>query len=101
MDGRDIGSVVFPFAELKVYMTASSAVRANRRMDEYQRLGDTGHSYDEVLTGIERRDHEDMSRAVGPLKQVDDAVVIDTDKMTIQQQIDRVVELIREREAKK
>lgn len=102
MDGRDIGTVVFPNAQLKVFMTASAAERARRRVGEYEKAGTTPiPPFEEILKDIEQRDAADRSREVGPLKMADDAVLIETDGMSIQQQVDRVIELVREREAKK
>ena len=85
MDGRDIGTVVFPDAELKLFMTADTAVRACRR---YKELTGKGMSVtmEEVERNIRERDKADMSRAVSPLRQADDAIVLDNSHMTISQQ---------------
>jgi cytidylate kinase len=76
MDGRDIGTVVFPDADVKIYLTASAAARAERR---HRELLAAGHhaSFETVLAEIEARDHQDMNRAIAPLRQADDAVVVD------------------------
>lgn len=100
MDGRDIGTVVFPHAQLKVFMTASPEERARRRVGEYEKAGTNPiPPFDEILKDIVQRDEADRNREVGPLKMADDAVLIETDGMTIEQQVSRVVELAREREA--
>ena len=97
MDGRDIGTVVFPFAQLKIFMTASPEVRARRRVGEYEKSGVDCPSFETILKDIQQRDHNDTTRTVGPLKQADDAVLLDTDGMTIAQQVSKVVKLARER----
>jgi cytidylate kinase len=92
MDGRDIGTVVFPQAELKLFMTADMMVRAFRRQQEWlaqDRLVDL----DEVIENIKKRDHIDTTRAESPLRQADDAVMIDTTHITIDEQVDEVVRL--------
>lgn len=92
MDGRDIGTVVFPEAELKLFMTADIMVRANRRQKELldqDKLVDL----DIVLENIRKRDEIDTTRAESPLKQADDAIVIDTTNITIDEQVDEVIRL--------
>ncbi len=81
MDGRDIGTVVFPEAELKVFVTASPEVRAQRRYDELQAKGQP-EDYDAVLANVKERDYRDTHRAESPLRQADDAVLIDNSHMT-------------------
>ena len=81
MDGRDIGTVVFPDAELKVFVTASPEVRAQRRYDELQAKGQP-EAYDAVLVNVKERDYRDTHRAESPLRQADDAVLIDNSHMT-------------------
>ncbi|MBL4662713.1 MAG: (d)CMP kinase, partial [Flavobacteriaceae bacterium] len=76
MDGRDIGTVVFPNADLKIFMTASPEIRAQRRYDELLKRGDS-ISYEEVLENVTERDHIDSTRDDSPLRQADDAIVID------------------------
>ena len=85
MDGRDIGTVVFPQAEMKVYVTASPEVRAERRLKELQAKGDST-SYEAVLENVKMRDHMDMTRTESPLRQADDALVLDNSTLTIEQQ---------------
>lgn len=85
MDGRDIGTVVFPNAELKLFITASPEVRAKRRVDELKAKGEPV-SYEEVLENIKTRDHIDSTREESPLKQAEDAIVLDNSTMTIDEQ---------------
>ena len=86
MDGRDIGTVVFPDAELKVFVTADPMVRAQRRYDELRAKGDTTTTLDEVLHNVNERDHIDTTRAESPLRKADDAIVLDNSHMTIAEQ---------------
>jgi cytidylate kinase len=95
MDGRDIGTVVLPDAQTKIYLTASSQVRAKRRYDELTQKGETC-DIDKIKADIEERDYRDMHRAVSPLKQADDAVYLDTSDMTIEEVIDRIVGICEE-----
>ena len=86
MDGRDIGTVVFPDAELKIFMTARPEVRAQRRFKELQQNGDTTATYQQVLDNLNARDLQDSTRANSPLKQAADARVIDNSELTREQQ---------------
>lgn len=86
MDGRDIGTVVFPNAELKVFVTASAEVRAQRRLAELQGKGDTTTTFEEVLKNVEERDYIDTHREVTPLRQAEDARLLDNSSMTIHEQ---------------
>lgn len=86
MDGRDIGTTVFPDAEMKVYVDASPETRARRRYDELMGKGDTSVSYEEVYRNVCERDHIDMNRAESPLRKADDAVVLNNSDMTIEEQ---------------
>ena len=86
MDGRDIGTVVFPHAELKVFVTASEEVRANRRLLELQGKGDTTTTFEEVLRNVVERDYIDSHRSESPLRQADDAKVLDNSQLTFEQQ---------------
>lgn len=95
MDGRDIGTVVFPDAELKIFFTASPDIRARRRYDELLARGDEV-SYEEVLRNIRERDYIDSHREYSPLYKAEDAVEIDNSELGIEEQFDRVVELARE-----
>lgn len=85
MDGRDIGTVVFPDAELKVFVTASAEVRARRRFDELEAKGMPA-DYAEILRNVEERDYIDSHRAVAPLRQAPDALLLDNSHLTIRQQ---------------
>ncbi len=85
MDGRDIGTTVFPDAELKIFVTASPEVRAQRRVDELISKGDTV-SFDEVLENVKSRDFIDQNREESPLRQADDALLLDNSHLTIAQQ---------------
>jgi cytidylate kinase len=93
MDGRDIGTVVFPDAELKVFMTASASTRAQRRFDELQQKGDDV-SYEEVLKNVEERDYIDTHREDSPLVIADDAVEIDNSYLNKEEQFAAVMELV-------
>ena len=86
MDGRDIGTVVFPDAEMKVFATASAQVRAQRRFDELRAKGDTTTTLEEVLANVTERDRIDSTRKESPLRQADDAVVLDNSHMSFEQQ---------------
>lgn len=98
MDGRDIGTVVLPDAQLKIFLTASAEERARRRFAE---LKDTeGVTFESILADIIKRDENDMNRAVSPLKQADDAVLVDTTEMTIEEVIALLEKMIKETEAK-
>jgi cytidylate kinase len=85
MDGRDIGTVVFPTAELKIFLTASPEIRAKRRMDEMTAKGETVN-YDDVLANVIERDDRDQNRAESPLRKADDAVVIDNSSLSREEQ---------------
>lgn len=86
MDGRDIGTVVFPQAELKIFVTATAAVRAQRRFDELKSKGDTDVTYEEVLHNVTERDRLDSTREESPLRRADDALILDNSHMTISEQ---------------
>ena len=86
MDGRDIGTVVFPDAELKIFMTADPAVRARRRYDELKAKGDAV-LLEEIERNVRERDKADMSRAISPLRQAPDAVELDNSHMTVEEQM--------------
>lgn len=96
MDGRDIGTVVLPNASLKIFLTASPEVRARRRYEEYLAKGQKA-VYEEVLEDQKKRDHEDMNRKIAPLKQARDAVLLDTTDLSLEEAVNAVITLIRER----
>ena len=95
MDGRDIGTVVFPDAELKLFMTADPAVRARRRYDELTAKGQQV-TLEEIERNVRERDQADMSRAISPLRQADDAIVLDNSRMTVDEQMEWFVRLFDE-----
>lgn len=86
MDGRDIGTVVFPDAELKIYMTADAMVRAERRYKELTAKGDSV-TLEEIYENVVSRDKADMSRAISPLRKADDAIVLDNSHMSVEEQM--------------
>ncbi len=90
LDGRDIGTVVLPDAEVKVFLTASPEVRAHRRLKDIQKMG-LPDTFDQILKAIVERDHKDSTRAESPLRQADDAVKVDTDTMSIDQVVDTIL----------
>jgi cytidylate kinase len=94
LDGRDTGTVVFPDADLKIFMVADPRERARRRYEEYQQQGETV-TFEEVLEEIQTRDEADRSRDIAPLKRAEDAVELDTTSQTIEQQVDAVVKHIK------
>ena len=94
MDGRDIGTVVFPHAELKIFVTASAEVRAQRRYDELRQKGMEA-DYADILRNVQERDYIDSHREVSPLRQADDALLLDNSEMTIAQQKEWLLEQFR------
>ena len=97
MDGRDIGTCVLPDAGLKIYLTASSQVRAKRRFDELAAKG-AECDLEKIRADIEERDYRDMHREISPLMQAEDAVLVDTSDMAVEEVIGRIMELCEERE---
>ena len=85
MDGRDIGTVVFPDAELKIFVVASAQIRAQRRYDELKAKGQEA-SYEEILANVKERDYIDQNREVSPLRQAEDALLLDNSNLTIEEQ---------------
>lgn len=96
MDGRDIGTVVFPQAELKLFLTASPEVRAQRRYDELKAKGENPILAD-VLADVNDRDYRDTHRAESPLRQAEDAIVVDNSHMTREEQMEHIINVFRER----
>lgn len=96
LDGRDIGTVVLPDAQLKIYQIASVDTRAKRRYLENQERG-LEADLEAIKKDIEQRDYQDMNRDISPLKQADDAIVLDTSDLTLQEVVDRVIELVEKR----
>ena len=96
MDGRDIGTVVLPQAQVKVFLTASPEARAKRRMKELEQRG-TPQPFEEVLRDIQQRDYNDSHRAAAPLKQAEDAVLLDTTELNFAQSEEALLTIVRER----
>lgn len=96
MDGRDIGTAVFPDAEMKVFVSASPEVRAMRRLKEMQGKGQNP-SYDEILNNIRQRDHLDLTRTESPLRRADDAVLLDNDTMSREEQLAALLTIYKQR----
>ena len=96
MDGRDIGTVVLPHAQIKIYLTASAEARADRR---YKELIEKGQQvdYDEILKEIELRDYQDTHREIAPLKKADDAILVDTTNLNLEESIEYILNVIKER----
>lgn len=96
MDGRDIGTVVLPDAEVKIFLTASAEARARRRLLELEQKG-MKQSFDEVLRDIEYRDEQDSHRAAAPLKKAEDAIAVDTSELNFDESLELVVKIIRQK----
>ena len=99
MDGRDIGTVVLPRANVKIFLTASAEVRAQRRHLELQAKG-SKDSYEKVLADIQLRDHQDSTREIAPLKQAKDAILVDTSSMDIQAVVEHIRNIVAEKVSK-
>lgn len=95
MEGRDIGTVVFPDANVKIYLDASAEERADRRLKQNLENGISNISYDEILENIKLRDYNDKTSDVAPLKQAEDAIYVDSSNLTIEQVVDKIVEIIK------
>lgn len=93
MDGRDIGTVVLPNAQVKIFLTASPECRAKRRYDDYVAMG-INEDYEKILADIVKRDYDDSHRDIAPLKPAEGAVTVDTSNDTLQQSVNRIVEII-------
>ncbi len=94
MDGRDIGTVVLPDAQIKLFLTASAEERARRRYKELVEKG-TEVSYESVLADMKQRDFNDSNRAIAPLKAADDAILISTDGKSLNESVEKVIEVIK------
>ena len=99
MDGRDIGTVVLPDAQVKIFLTASAEVRAKRRYDELLAKGMKAE-YNDVLEEMIQRDYQDSHRAIAPLKQADDAVLVDTSEMNLEQVLETLENIVKEKSEK-
>lgn len=98
MDGRDIGTCVLPNAQVKIYLTASVDTRAKRRFDELTAKGEPAN-LQEIAADIKERDYRDMHRDLSPLKQADDAILVDSSDLTIEQVVERILEIVKEKQA--
>lgn len=96
MDGRDIGTTVLPDAQVKIYLTASVEIRAKRRYDEYLAKGEKA-DLEEIKKDIEIRDHQDMTREISPLRQADDAVLVDSSLMNIDEVVAAILAIYKEK----
>ena len=92
-EGRDMGTIVFPKADYKFFMVADSRARAERRLKDYEKLG-VAKTVDELVAEIEERDRKDSTRDLAPLKQADDAVLLDTTNLTFDEQVQRIIDTI-------
>lgn len=100
IEGRDIGTVVLPNADVKFFITASEKVRAQRRYDQIKDLPDSP-SYDEILKDLRMRDYQDEHRKIAPLKPAEDSIIMDTSEMTLEQTIEKCVQIIQETKKEK
>jgi cytidylate kinase len=96
VEGRDIGTVVFPDAEFKIFMVADVKMRAERRLKELHEMGEN-RSLQEVMTDLKRRDEKDSTRSHSPLQKADEAIEIDTSMLSINQQVEKIINLVREK----
>lgn len=96
MEGRDIGTVVFPDSFCKIYLTADINIRAKRRLDELKAKGDNSLTLLQVEQDVKRRDDEDMNRSVAPLKKADDAILVDTSALTHEEVIHKIIEIAKD-----
>ena len=96
MDGRDIGTVVLPNADLKIYLSASSKVRAKRRYLELLEKGQTDLDINDIEDEIIKRDEADMNREISPLKQADDAYYLDSSDMTLEEVVSKILSMVKE-----
>jgi len=93
MDGRDIGTVVLPDADVKIFLTASPEVRAQRRLLELEQRGQSAQ-YDQILQDMIRRDEQDRNRAIAPLRQAEDAVLLDTSELNLEESLAKLLEIV-------
>src|SRR5699024_8819599 len=98
MDGRDVGTVVLPWAQVKIFLTASPEERARRRHQELLEKGEAP-SYEEILSDMLARDYQDSHREIAPLRPASDAVLLDSTGLTLDEVVERIVGLVRKKEA--
>ena len=96
MDGRDIGTVVLPGADVKIFLTAAPEARARRRLRELEQRGETA-DFDAVLRDIRERDYQDAHRPIAPLKQAEDAALLDTTELNLEQSLEALLSLVKEK----
>ena len=96
MDGRDIGTIVLPDAQVKIFLTASVETRANRRYEEYLAKGEKA-DLEDIKKDIEIRDHQDMTREISPLRQAEDAVLVDSSNMNIEEVVAAILGIYRDK----
>ncbi|RLA62724.1 MAG: (d)CMP kinase [Epsilonproteobacteria bacterium] len=101
MEGRDIGTVVFPKAFCKIFLTAGPEIRAKRRFDELKAKGEKDISLQKILQDVIERDHRDQTRALAPLKPAEDAIILDTSEMNLEQVLDDLKDIVEEASEKK
>lgn len=99
VDGRDIGTVVLPNASVKIYLTASDEVRARRRMEQLREKGDET-PFEDILQEVHARDYQDMNRQVDPLRQAEDAVLLDSSSLTFDQTVEAILHIVEEHHGK-
>lgn len=97
MEGRDIGTNVFPNANVKIYLDAKPEERARRRFKQNQEEGITGMTYEEILENVKQRDFNDSHREIAPLKKADDAILVDSTELTIEQVVNKIIDIIEEK----
>ncbi|MEG2720913.1 MAG: (d)CMP kinase, partial [Oscillospiraceae bacterium] len=96
MDGRDIGTVVLPNADIKIFLTASPQERATRRFKELKKTG-SNETYEDVLADLIKRDYNDSHREIAPLKPSDDGIIVDTTGLTLEQSIEKIIGIAKEK----
>lgn len=96
MEGRDIGTTVFPNADVKIYLDATPEERARRRFEQNKEEGITGMTYEEILENVKQRDFNDSNREIAPLRKAEDAILVDSTNMTIDEVVETIIDIIKE-----
>ncbi|MCI9064155.1 MAG: (d)CMP kinase [Clostridia bacterium] len=96
MEGRDIGTAVFPNADVKIYLDAKPEERARRRYEQNKEIGLTGQTYEEILESVRKRDYNDSTREISPLKKADDAILVDSTNLTIEEVVEKIIGIIKD-----